>query len=91
MTRIEVPAAEGRAFRVDAGAQFRITTPKGQQAADFFAFSVANLGEWLSPNHTWVWTRSVKPRQDDVILSVIMQSQPPFRKREDAALSCDQQ
>lgn len=47
----------------------RIVTPYGQQAADFFAFNADNVREWLSPNHTWVWTRTVRPRQGDVLLS----------------------
>ena len=33
-----VPAREGRAVRVAKGQTIRITTPKGAQAADFFAY-----------------------------------------------------
>jgi uncharacterized protein YcgI (DUF1989 family) len=51
------------------GETLRITTPKGAQAADFFAFNCANVGEWLSPNHSWVFTRHVRPRKGDVFLS----------------------
>lgn len=69
MNTFDVPATEGRAFEVETNRQFRIVTPHGSQAADFFAFNAVNTGEWLSPNHTWVWTRSVKPRQGDVLLS----------------------
>ncbi len=64
-----VPAAEGRAFEVTAGRSLRITTPHGAQAADFFACNGADFDEWLSPNHTWVWTRSVRPRAGDTLLS----------------------
>src|SRR4051812_7548651 len=56
-----VPAREGRAVRVAAGQRFRITTPKGAQAADFFAYNAENVGEWLSANHTWVTSFCVKP------------------------------
>ena len=66
---LEIPATEGRAFEVEADQQFRIVTPHGSQAADFFAFNAVNTGEWLSPNHTLVWTQSVKARQGDVLLS----------------------
>jgi hypothetical protein len=54
---------------VPAGGRIRVTTPKGHQAADFFAFNADNVGEWLSPMHTWVTTFSVKPRVGDVLLS----------------------
>lgn len=64
-----VPAREGRAFHVSENEVIRITSPKGQQAADFFAYNANDVGEWLSPNHTWVWTRNVHPREGDVLLS----------------------
>ncbi|MEA2780201.1 MAG: uncharacterized protein QOK29_1745 [Rhodospirillaceae bacterium] len=69
MTETLVPAREGRAVTVPAGGRIRVTTPKGHQAADFFAFNADNVGEWLSPMHTWVTTFSVKPRVGDVLLS----------------------
>jgi len=64
-----VPPREGRAVRVGKGQTIRITTPKGAQAADFFAYNAASPGEWLSANHTWVTTFNVKPRQGDELLS----------------------
>lgn len=64
-----IPAKEGRAFRVPAGSRITIETPRGAQAADFFAFSAENVGEWLSANHTWATTFNVKPRQGDMLLS----------------------
>jgi uncharacterized protein YcgI (DUF1989 family) len=45
------------------GQTIRITTPKGAQAADFFAYNAASPAEWLSANHTWVTTFNVKPRR----------------------------
>jgi uncharacterized protein YcgI (DUF1989 family) len=69
MTAIIVPAREGRAVAVPAGARIRVTTPKGRQAADFFAFNATNIREWLSPPHSWVTTFSVKPRLADVLIS----------------------
>ena len=44
MTTLSVPAREGRAFEVAKGGRFRIVTPEGQQAADFFAIE-CNLPE----------------------------------------------
>lgn len=69
MTSITIPAREGRGVPVRAGQRIRITTPHGRQAADFFAYNAGDTGEWLSPNHTWVWTRSVRPRAGDTLLS----------------------
>lgn len=69
MTEIVVPAREGRAVRVAKGERLRIMTPKGRQAADFFAFNTRSVEEWLSAPHTWVTTFSVKPRVGDVLIS----------------------
>ena len=69
MSSHSVLPAAGLAVRVEQGRRIRITTPKGQQAADFFAYRADHVGEWLSPMHTWVTTRSVRPRQGDILLS----------------------
>jgi len=69
MTAIVVPARDGRAVTVNQGQRIRITTPKGAQAADFFAYNAADVNEWLSANHTWVTTFNVKPRQGDTLIS----------------------
>jgi uncharacterized protein YcgI (DUF1989 family) len=63
-----VPAAGGRAVEVAKGQSIRISSPGGGQCADFFAFSV-DLTEWVSPMHTWVWTRCVRPRAGEPLLS----------------------
>jgi hypothetical protein len=64
-----IPPASGLALRVANGQRLRIITPRGQQAADFFAYRADDVGEWLSPMHTWVTTRCVRPRQGDAFLS----------------------
>ncbi len=64
-----VPAREGRAVRLAKGRRLRIVTPQGHQAADFFAFRADNVGEWLSPQHTWTTNRSLRPRAGDTFLS----------------------
>ncbi|MEZ5775650.1 MAG: urea carboxylase-associated family protein [Hyphomicrobiaceae bacterium] len=83
MTKLVVPAAEGRAVEVAKGRRLRITTPKGAQAADFFAYNAHNVGEWLSPPHTWVTTFSVKPRAGDTLISRFRR--PMVRILEDGA------
>ena len=64
-----VPASEGRAVHVAKGQKVTVRTPQGGQAADFFAYNAANVGEWLSPPHTWVTTFSLKPRVGDTFIS----------------------
>lgn len=81
-SRIVVPPAEGRAVRLAAGGRLRVTTPAGRQAADFFAFT-PDLAEWLSPMHTWTWTRSVRPREGDVLVTQLRR--PLLRLAEDGA------
>ncbi len=80
---ITVPPREGRAVKVSRGQTIRITTPKGAQAADFFAYNAENVGEWLSANHTWVTTFCVRPRAGDVFLSRFRR--PMLRFAEDGA------
>jgi len=78
-----VPPREGRAVKVLRGQTIRITTPKGAQAADFFAYNAENVGEWLSANHTWVTTFCVRPRAGDEFLSRFRR--PMLRFAEDGA------
>lgn len=83
MAKTIVPAREGRAVHVPKGRRIRITTPKGRQAADFFAYNANSVAEWLSPPHTWVTTFSIKPRPGDVLLSRFRR--PMLRMLEDGA------
>jgi uncharacterized protein YcgI (DUF1989 family) len=86
MSETIVPAREGRAMRVTSGGRIRVATPKGRQAADFFAFNAENFGEWLSPPHSWVTTFCVKPRVGDVLISRFRR--PMLRLVEDGAAGC---
>lgn len=83
MTRVIVPASGGQAVMVDRGQRVRITTPKGAQAADFFAYNRSSIQEWLSPMHTWVSSRFIKPRAGDTLLSRFRR--PMLRIVEDGA------
>lgn len=69
MEKIIIPAKGGKAVEVAAGKRIRVTTPRGQQAADFFAYNAADTGEWLSPPHSWVWNRTIKPCEGQTFLS----------------------
>jgi uncharacterized protein YcgI (DUF1989 family) len=64
-----VPAREGRAVLVRAGQRLRVTTPTGGQAVDLFAFNEGDMGEWLSPMHTWAVTGCLRPREGDTFLT----------------------
>lgn len=83
MEAIEIPAGHGHAFHINAGGQFRLTTPKGQQSADFFAFCADDMNDSLSPHHTWMPTRSLHPRVGDEFLSRLRR--PMVRFVEDGA------
>ena len=78
MDTLVVPAGEGRAFLVSDNQRIRITTPKGQQSADFFACRASDTSEWLSPPHTWMPTRSLHPRVGDTFLSRLRQPMLDF-------------
>ncbi len=67
--KVTIRAKDAQAFDVAAGQRIRICTPKGYQAADFFAYNANSMDEWLSPPHTWIASTSVTPRPGDVFLS----------------------
>lgn len=54
MTRVVVPAREGRAFAVEAGQTITVIDVEGQQVADLFCFCADGPGEYLSAEHTRV-------------------------------------
>ena len=83
MTVLTIPAREGRAFEVAKGGRFRIVTPEGGQAADFFAFNARNTGEWLSANHTWIGTRRLRLAAGDALQT--RYRRPMLRLVEDGA------
>jgi uncharacterized protein YcgI (DUF1989 family) len=67
--RLIVPAGDGVAVDVAAGQTMTLTTVTGGQAADFFAFDANDLSDWLSPMHTWTWTRQMAPFAGQLFLS----------------------
>ena len=50
--RIAIPPREGRALRVREGQSFRVVDVEGGQVAALFAFSLEDLSEYLSAEHT---------------------------------------
>lgn len=62
ITRVDVPARQGRAVRVGAGHLVRVSTPNGAQVGDLFAFVSADPAEHLSAAHTRGHVNRLFPR-----------------------------
>jgi uncharacterized protein YcgI (DUF1989 family) len=62
LRRIQIPAGQGRAFRLPAGTSFRVIDLEGQQVADLFCFCADNPSEYLSAGHTRVALGRLFPR-----------------------------
>jgi uncharacterized protein YcgI (DUF1989 family) len=62
VTRIDVPAGEGRGVRVPAGQRFRVIDVDGGQVADTFAFRADDVSEFHSAEHTRVHVNRLFPR-----------------------------
>ena len=62
MTRIDVPAREGRGVRVAAGRRFRVIDVEGGQVADTFAFRADDVSEYHSAEHTRAVVSRLFPR-----------------------------
>jgi uncharacterized protein len=62
MTRIDVPAREGRGVRVATGQRFRVIDVEGGQVADTFAFRADDVSEYHSAEHTRAYVSRLFPR-----------------------------
>jgi uncharacterized protein YcgI (DUF1989 family) len=62
VTRIDVPAREGRGVRVAAGRRVRVVDVEGGQVADTFAFRADDVSEYHSAEHTRVHVNRLFPR-----------------------------
>jgi uncharacterized protein len=69
MTRIDVPAREGRAVRVAAGQSFRVIDVEGGQVADTFAFCADDIAEFHSAEHTRVHVSRLFPRVGEAFVT----------------------
>jgi uncharacterized protein len=61
VTRVDVPAGEGRGLRVAAGRRFRVIDVEGGQVADTFAFRADDVSEYHSAEHTRVHVSRLFP------------------------------
>ncbi len=65
----EVPARQGRAFRLAAGQVARIINHHGQQVGDFWAFRADTPQEFLSMEHMRPNLRRITPRPGDALVT----------------------
>lgn len=79
--QIVVPGGHGRAFRASRGSLVRLTDVEGQQALDFVAFNVDDLGETLSTVETRRALASLYIKLGDILLS--SRGRPMLRLVED--------
>lgn len=66
---VYIPNSEGRALRVSEGRSIIITDLEGGQIGDTWAFSEADLGEYLSDAHTRVATERLMPQVGDTFVT----------------------
>lgn len=64
-----IPAAEGRALRLEAGSTAKITSPEGAQVVDAWAFGLPDLTEYLSAEHTRSTLEKLIPAEGDTLYS----------------------
>jgi uncharacterized protein YcgI (DUF1989 family) len=64
-----IPSRGAQGFRISAGDRMRVSTPKGQQVADFWAFNPEDIREHVSVVHTWVPIRRLKLQAGDALIS----------------------
>ena len=67
--RYAVPARQGRAVRLARGQRLTVVNTHGTQVCDLWAFSAANLAEYLSWEHARVALGRIAPRVGDALLT----------------------
>jgi len=66
---IEIPARRGKATRLPAGQRIRIVNTYGQQVVDTWAFAAADLGEFMSMEHTRIAIGRIIPGVGDTLVT----------------------
>src|SRR5713226_2875382 len=64
---IEIPARRGKAVFVSAGQIVTVINTHGEQVVDTWAFNRADLGEFMSNEHTRAHSLHLVPRPGDVL------------------------
>ncbi|MBV9584004.1 MAG: DUF1989 domain-containing protein, partial [Alphaproteobacteria bacterium] len=66
---IEIPARRGSALRLRRGQKVRVVNTKGQQVVDTWAFSEADLTEFMSMEHSRVAMGRIIPGIGDALVT----------------------
>ena len=66
---IEIPARRGKALRLRRGQKVRVVNTKGQQVVDTWAFNAADLGEFMSMEHSRVAVGRIIPGIGDALVT----------------------
>jgi uncharacterized protein YcgI (DUF1989 family) len=80
---IEIPARRGRATRLSAGQSVKIVNTYGQQVVDTWAFNAADIGEFMSMEHTRIFIGRIIPKIGDAL--VTNRRRPILRLTEDTS------
>ena len=65
----EIPPRQGRAARLRSGEALRVTNVHGTQVCDTWAFSAANMEEFMSWEHGRAWIDAIAPRPGDALVT----------------------
>ena len=66
-TLIEIPARRGKAAFVAAGQTIKVINTHGEQVVDTWAFNRADLGEFMSNEHTRAHSLHLIPKPGDIL------------------------
>ena len=66
---IEIPARRGKATRLSAGQSVKIVNTYGQQVVDTWTFNTADIGEFMSMEHTRIAIGRIIPGIGDALVT----------------------
>jgi hypothetical protein len=66
---IEIPARRGKAAQLSAGQSVRVVNTYGQQVVDTWAFNRADIGEFMSMEHTRIAINRIIPQVGDALVT----------------------
>ena len=67
--KISIPARSGKAVQLRAGQSIKVINTHGQQVVDTWAFSAADLGEFMSMEHARVAMGHIIPKVGDRLVT----------------------
>jgi uncharacterized protein len=80
---IEIPARRGKAAILSAGQSVKVVNTFGQQVVDTWAFNLADIGEFMSMEHTRIAIGRIIPKVGDAL--VTNRRRPILRLAEDTS------